>query len=455
MDIHDLVQAQRAALAREDGILPVPTRIEALGKLTALIRAREGDILAALHSDLGKSAGEAYMTEVGMVLSEIAYTAKRLRAWARPKRVRTPLAQFPGKTRVYREPYGIALIMSPWNYPFQLTLTPLVSAFAAGNACVVKPSNYSPATAGVIAQLLASWQPKERVAGVTGGRAENQALLDERFDYIFFTGGATVGKLVLEKAAVHATPVTLELGGKSPCIVDETADIAIAGKRIAFGKGLNSGQTCVAPDYLLVHEAVKDALLAEIRKNWQAFYGADALACDHWPRMVSQKHYDRVMGLIAGENVYCGGIGKDGRIAPTLLDGVSWDAPVMREEIFGPVLPVIPFKNIDDVISRVNERDKPLALYLFSGNQATIDRVLARVPFGGGCVNDTIMHLASPRVPFGGVGLSGMGAYHGKHGFDTFTHEKTVLFSGTRPDVPLRYPPFTDQKLRLVRRFMK
>ena len=453
MTIHELVCMQRDAFYAAHP-MPVEKRIAMLEGLRDRILAREGEICQALQYDLGKCPGEAYMTEIGMVLSEISCAVKHLKSWAKPQRVKTPLSQFPARSYILREPYGVVLIMAPWNYPFQLTLSPFVGALAAGNHCILKPSSYAPAVSDVIARLIAQCFPAEEAAVVLGGREENQALLEERFDYIFFTGGVKVGKLVLEKAARYVTPVTLELGGKSPCIVDETANIPLAARRIAFGKALNSGQTCVAPDYLLVQERVQEKLLCAIRDCWIDFY-ADALSSRQWPRMVNEKHYRRVMGLMRSGRVFCGGEGDGERIAPTLLTEVSWNSPIMQEEIFGPVLPVIPYRTLDEIIPMINSREKPLALYLFSRRASAQERILAQVPFGGGCINDTIIHLADHRLPFGGVGQSGMGRYHGKYSFDTFTHEKAVVRKGNWLDLPIRYPPFSQKKLRMIKKFLK
>ncbi len=454
MTIHELVNMQRQAFWMRRA-QSVETRLDQLELLRETIAGREEAICAALYQDLGKSPGEAYMTEIGMVLSEISYISRHLERWAQPRRVRTPLALFPGRSYILREPYGVALIMAPWNYPFQLIMNPFVGALAAGNHCVLKPSAYAPATSMEIARLIGDCFPAEQAAVILGGRAENEALLEERFDYIFFTGGVNVGKTVLEKAARYVTPVTLELGGKSPCIVDDSADIPVAARRIAFGKAVNSGQTCVAPDYLLVQEKVKDKLLSAIRNCWAEFYGGDPLRSPQWPRMINEKHYRRVMQLMEGEQIYCGGVGDGQRIAPTILDNVSWDAPIMQEEIFGPVLPVIPFSTLDDVIPLINSREKPLALYLFSRRTAVQERIVAQVPFGGGCINDTVVHLTASRLPFGGVGQSGMGRYHGKYSFDTFTHEKSVLLKRNHPDFSMRYPPYDENKLDTLRKFLK
>lgn len=453
MTIHELALLQRDTF-RQGGALPLDIRLDQLEILKKTILKWEDAICDALYTDLGKTHEEAYMTEVGMVLSEIGFFMKNLAKWARPKKVRSPLALFPARSYILREPYGTVLILSPWNYPFQLAMNPLVGAIAAGNHCILKPSSSAPCTAHVIAKLIAECFPVEQAAAVLGSHVESQALLEERFDYIFYTGGVRVGQMVLEKAAQHLTPVTLEMGGKSPCIVDKTASIGLAARRIAFGKALNAGQTCVAPDYLLVHENVANRLLNGIRSAWDQFYG-DALQSPQWPRMINERHYQRVMELIAGEQVFCGGVGDGRRIAPTILVNVQWDSPVMREEIFGPVLPVITFRRIEEVIPILKEMEKPLALYLFTHDASVQEQVLSQVPFGGGCVNDTVIHLSNSRLPFGGVGMSGMGKYHGKYSFDTFTHEKSVVVKGTRPDVSMRYPPYTGEKLEKIRKFLR
>ncbi|MCR4886658.1 MAG: aldehyde dehydrogenase [Clostridiales bacterium] len=453
MTIHELALLQRDTF-RQGGALPLDIRLDQLEILKKTILKWEDTICDALYTDLGKTHEEAYMTEVGMVLSEIGFFMKNLAKWARPKKVRSPLALFPARSYILREPYGTVLILSPWNYPFQLAMNPLVGAIAAGNHCILKPSSSAPCTAHVIAKLIAECFPVEQAAAVLGSHVESQALLEERFDYIFYTGGVRVGQMVLEKAAQHLTPVTLEMGGKSPCIVDKTASIGLAARRIAFGKALNAGQTCVAPDYLLVHENVANRLLNGIRSAWDQFYG-DALQSPQWPRMINERHYQRVMELIAGEQVFCGGVGDGRRIAPTILVNVQWDSPVMREEIFGPVLPVITFRRIEEVIPILKEMEKPLALYLFTHDASVQEQVLSQVPFGGGCVNDTVIHLSNSRLPFGGVGMSGMGKYHGKYSFDTFTHEKSVVVKGTRPDVSMRYPPYTGEKLEKIRKFLR
>ncbi len=453
MTVHELVVLQRNSFARNHPY-SVDERIIALERLQEIIRRREGDICLALQQDLGKCPEEGYMTEVGMVLSEINHVIRHLHRWAAPKKVRTPLVLFPAKSRILSEPYGVVLIMAPWNYPFLLTMAPFIGALAAGNHAILKPSNYAPATSDIIARIIGECFPAEQAAVVLGGRTENQQLLDEHFDYIFFTGGVTVGKIVQEKAAKYLTPTTLELGGKSPCIVDDSADIKLAARRIAFGKALNAGQTCVAPDYLLVHSDVKKKLLKEISACWLEFYG-NALENPAWPKMISPRHYARAMELMDKEIIYCGGIGDGIRIAPTILDRVTWASLIMQEEIFAPILPVITFDRLDEAIRQIAAREKPLALYLFTNRASAREKVLSKISFGGGCINDTIMHLASSHLPFGGVGMSGMGKYHGKNTFDTFSNQKAVLKKSRFMDFSFRYPPYSPAKLQKIKKFLK
>ena len=362
---------------------------------------------------------------------------------------------FPAKSRRYPQPYGVVLVMSPWNYPFMLSLTPVLGAIAAGNCVILKPSAYAPATSKVLSQLIAATFEPQYVTVVEGGRAENSALLDQRVDYIFFTGGVTVGKEVMRRAAQNLIPVTLELGGKSPCIVDETADLALAAKRIVFGKFLNAGQTCVAPDYVLVQQTVKDQLVEQLKKALHDALGDDPLSNPEYGKIVNDKHYRRILGLLKGQTILLGGQAQDGKIAPTLLDQVDPQSPVMQEEIFGPVLPILSYTTPQEMVDFVSSREKPLALYLFSRSRAMQELVTSCLSFGGGCFNDTILHLATPYMPFGGVGNSGMGAYHGKASFDTFTHYKSILVGGQHVDVPLRYHPYTPSKINLLKRFLK
>lgn len=460
MEIAELVRCQREALdAQRASAITAPAdqypiRLMKLKKLHALVLRHEERLLAALKADLGKSPAEGYMTEVGFVLAEISYAIRHLRRWMRPRFVAPSLAIFPGFARIQPEPYGLVLIISPWNYPFQLTFAPLVSALAAGNRCILKPSNQSPRTAAAMAEMAREWGDEAELALIAGGREENQKLLDERFDHIFFTGGEKVGRLVMEKAARYLTPVTLELGGKSPCIVDETADIPLAAGRIAFGKALNAGQTCVAPDFVPVARSVSKALARALAERFALFYGEEAVRSAIWPRIINEKHFDRLEGLIRSEGLAPEGDPSSRRIPPTIIEDVAWDAPLMREEIFGPVLPLVPFDDFDEMLLRLQRMEKPLALYLFSRDRKRVAKTMSSLSFGGGCVNDTVIHLSHPRLPFGGVGNSGIGSYHGRYGFDCFSHRKPVLQRG-RPDLPFRFPPYDEKKLRLFKRFMK
>lgn len=428
-------------------------RLHQLERMEEWIDKNEQEIMKALKQDLHKSSFEAYITEIGMVKEELRYTRKHLRSWAKPVRVPTPLTQFPSRSLIYPEPYGSVLIMSPWNYPFQLTVAPLIGALCAGNCAVIKPSAYSAHTSGLLKRMMEELYPEKYVAVVEGGRSENQALLGEKFDYIFFTGSVSVGKYVMEKAAAHLTPVSLELGGKSPCIVDETADIPLAAKRIIWGKLLNCGQTCVAPDYVLVHESVKDRLVKHMKKQIRRMYGQDPCHNEEYPKMISRKHFDRVMGLMQGAHVVCGGGCREEtlQIEPSILDQVTWEQPVMQEEIFGPVLPVLTFSSLKKAADLINARPRPLALYLFTNKKESEAYILKHVSYGGGCINDTIVHLATSYMPFGGVGESGMGGYHGKASFETFTHRKSVMKKSGLIDLPIRYAPFK-KKLDLLKK---
>lgn len=454
-EIQTILQRQREYFAT-GATLPVQSRIDALKKLRAALIENEPRIAQALRSDLGKAAEEGYMCETGLVISEISHMLRHIRKYSREQRVATPLAQF--HSRSYRKPcpYGVVLIMSPWNYPLLLTLGPLVDALAAGNTAVIKPSAYSPATSTLLAELLEQLFPAEQVAVITGGRVENQLLLEQKFDYIFFTGSKAVGQTVLQKAAVHLTPATLELGGKSPCIVDQSANLKLAARRIVFGKFLNCGQTCVAPDYILCHTSVKEALIAHLKSEIQRQY-ANALQDPNYGKIISPKHFERVRGLIAPEKVVIGGNSnaQTTQIEPTVMDNVTWEDAVMGEEIFGPVLPVLTFDSIDEVIATVSAHDKPLALYLFSSDKQTIRLITGRCAYGGGCINDCVIHLATSSMGFGGVGESGMGAYHGKTGFDTFTHYKSIVDKKTWLDLPMRYRPYKKLYMKLIRMFLK
>ncbi|HOV63299.1 MAG TPA: aldehyde dehydrogenase [Spirochaetia bacterium] len=440
-----------------DATKPLAFRLEQLKSLRDAIQSYEERILAALKADLHKSAFEGYMTEVGMVLDELRFVMRHLRQWAQKKPVATPIAQFHGRSFIAPEPYGVVLIMSPWNYPFQLSMTPLIGAIAAGNCAVVKPSAYAPHVSQVIADMIASCFDPSFVHIVQGGRKENEDLLKQKFDYIFFTGGEAVGHTVMEAAAKHLTPLTLELGGKSPCIVDKTAQIGRAARRITFGKFLNAGQTCVAPDYVLVQEDVKDSLIEGIMAVIHEFFLDEGYIEENYPHIINEKHFDRLMALMEGERILTGGRGvREKRfIEPTVLDGITFESRIMQEEIFGPILPIITFTDIDEVIATLKTRPKPLALYLFTTDKVTERTVLESVSFGGGCINDTIIHLATSRMGFGGVGESGMGSYHGKHSFDTFTHYRSIVKKYNWIDLPLRYHPYTKLKLKVIKRVMR
>ena len=455
-EIKDIVTRQRKYF-QTGATLPVSTRLTALQKLYNAISYHETEIHNALKKDLGKSAFESYMCETGMVLEEISYMLKHTKRFAAEKRVRTPLAQFHSRSYKKPSPYGVTLIMSPWNYPFMLTLSPLADALAAGNTAVVKPSAYSPYTSEVILRILSQCFEPQYVAVVTGGRAENTCLLREHFDYIFFTGSQAVGKEVMRNAAEHLTPVTLELGGKSPCIVDQTANIRLAAKRIVFGKYLNCGQTCVAPDYIYCHRSVKDKLIKEVRKQIQKQYGKQPLRNPDYGKIINEKHFDRLLGLIDEKKVVHGGNSDRNalRIEPTVMDNVTFSDAVMQEEIFGPIMPILVYDNLDDVIRKINDMPHPLALYFFTSDKAAAKKVTSRCGFGGGCINDTIIHLATTEMGFGGFGESGMGAYHGKIGFDTFSHYKSIVDKKTWIDLPMRYQPYRKIHEKMVRFFLK
>lgn len=455
-EIKDLVTRQRSYF-QSGATLPVSARLAALRRLYNAISSHEKEIRRALQKDLGKSGFESYMCETGMVLEEISYMLKHTPKFSREQRVHTPLAQFCSRSYKKPSPYGVTLIMSPWNYPFMLTLSPLADALAAGNTAVVKPSAYSPYTSEVLLSILTECFDPKYVAVVTGGRAENTCLLREHFDYIFFTGSQAVGKEVMRSAAEHLTPVTLELGGKSPCIVDQTADIRLAARRIVFGKYLNCGQTCVAPDYVYCHRSVKDQLIKEVQKQIRRQYGKQPLHSSDYGKIINEKHFDRILGLIDEKKVVHGG-GSDRstlRIEPTVMDNVTFSDAVMQEEIFGPVMPILVFDSLDEVIRRINSMPHPLALYIFTSDKKAARKVTARCGFGGGCINDTIIHLATSEMGFGGFGESGMGAYHGKTGFDTFTHYKSIVDKKTWIDLPMRYQPYRKGAEKLVRFFLK
>lgn len=442
-DIENLLQRQRSYY-KSGATIPVKFRIEQLKRLYAAVKKYEAEVNDALKADLGKSCYEGFMCESGLVLSEISYMIRHTRKFAGRKTVYTPLAQFASHSFRQPVPYGNTLIMSPWNYPFLLSIDPLVDAIAAGNTAIVKPSAYSPATSQVIAKIIAECFPPEYVAVITGGRAENAALLEQKFDFVFFTGSKAVGKEVLRHTAEHLTPTILELGGKSPCIVDASANIKLAARRIVFGKYLNCGQTCVAPDYILCESSVKDAFVREVVRQVKLQYGEHPLQNKDYGKIINERHFTRLCGLIDQDKVVIGGetSADTCQIAPTVMDGVTYDDAVMGEEIFGPIMPILTFDHFDTVVDELKEKDKPLALYLFSADQKHIRRVTRELSYGGGCINDVVIHLATSEMGFGGVGASGMGAYHGKEGFAAFSHYKSIVDKKTWLDLPMRYQPY-------------
>ena len=433
----------------------VKFRKQQLKKLLVAIEANKQEIFAALKSDLGKTEIESYMSEIGMVNSEIKYLLRHLRCFARPRRVVSELSNFPAKYYSVPVPKGNVLIMSPWNYPLLLTLEPLADAIAAGNTAIVKPSAYSPATSDIIKRIIEENFEPNYIAVVTGGRDENKDLLQQNFDHIFFTGSKAVGHEVLKHAEVHMTPVTLELGGKSPCVVDKSANIRMAAKRIVFGKLLNVGQTCVAPDYVLAQKEIYDELLKELKNQIAEQYGTNTLNNINYGKIISEKHFNRLTELLADQKIYYGGKcnREQLKIEPTIIKNPKLDSPIMKEEIFGPILPVVPYGTERDALNIIQKNPTPLALYVFTRDKGIENYFLKKVQFGGGCVNDTLMHIATSRLAFGGVGTSGMGAYHGKRGFDTFSHHKSIVKKG-KMELPVRYRPVTKAKEKLIKKFM-
>lgn len=437
--------------------LPVSERKKALINLKNTIDAYEFKIVKALRADLGKSSTESYMCEIGLAKTEINHMLKNIDRYAGEKRVPTPITQFASRSFEKPVPHGNVLIMSPWNYPFLLTIEPLVDAIAAGNTAILKPSAYSPHTSAVIKELIESCFSPEYAAVVLGGRQENAFLLEMKFDYIFFTGSRAVGQLVMEKASKTLTPITLELGGKSPCIVDKTANIPLAARRIVFGKYLNCGQTCVAPDYILCDAQIKDKLISAMKKEISRQFGSEPLKNENYGKIINKKHFDRICGLI-DENKVVVGNERDSenlRLSPTIMDNVLWYDAVMQEEIFGPVMPVLTYDDFSEVIPKLQALDKPLALYIFSRSKENISALKNRVNFGGGCINDTIIHLATSNLAFGGVGESGMGSYHGRRGFESFSHIKSIVDKKNFIDLPMRYQPYRNIMDKAIRIFLK
>lgn len=455
--IQNILEKQRSYY-KSGATIPVRFRIQQLKKLYSTVRKYEQEINEALKSDLGKSGYESFMCESGLALTEISYLIKHVKKLSKAKRVSTPIAQFHSRSFVQPVPYGNVLIMSPWNYPFLLTIEPLADAIAAGNTAIVKPSAYSPNTSAILEKIISECFDEEYVAIVTGGRKENDALLDQKFDFVFFTGSKAVGIEVLSRMAKNLTPVVLELGGKSPCIVDRKCNVELAAKRIVFGKYLNCGQTCVAPDYILCHESIKNQFITEVIKQIKLQYGENPLGNPDYGKIVNEKHFARITGLIDRNKVVFGGQTDESKhkIAPTVMDNVTYEDKIMQEEIFGPVMPIITFEDFDSVIDRLKSQPKPLALYIFSKDKANINRVTNELSYGGGCINDVIIHLATTSMGFGGVGDSGMGCYHGKYGFDAFSHKKSIVDKKTWIDLPMRYQPYKSKLYeKLLHIFLK
>ncbi|MBE7126748.1 aldehyde dehydrogenase [Bacillus mycoides] len=432
------------------------TRKNNLKKLYEGIQRFEDEIFQALKLDLNKSVHESFTTEIGYVLKEISFQMKHISSWSKPKRVRTALTHFGSKGKVVPEPYGVTLIIAPWNYPFQLAIAPLVGALAAGNTVVLKPSELTPNVSKVLTRMLGELFPEELVSVVEGGAQESTALLKEPFDYIFFTGSVGVGKVVMEAAAKKLTPLTLELGGKSPCIVHKDAKLDVTARRIVWGKFLNAGQTCVAPDYMYVHSSVKEQLIEALRHEIAEQYGKDALQNDNYVRIVSERHFERLCTFLQdGKPVIGGNYTKETlHIEPTVLTNVTWQSAVMEDEIFGPILPIIEYEKIEEVIETIQHHPKPLALYVFSEDRKVQEKVTSNISYGGGCINDVVYHLATPYLPFGGVGSSGLGSYHGEQSFRTFSHYKSILSQSTAFDMKIRYSS-TKSALKFIRKLLK
>lgn len=455
MNVKELIENQKLFF-QSGKTKALSFRLKALRQLQEAVRAHEKDLMEALYKDLNKSAFDAYSTEIGVVLEEIRFTLKNLSGWVKPQKVKTPLTHLGSRSAIYSEPYGVALIIAPWNYPFQLAVAPLIGAIAAGNCAILKPSELTPHTSEVLGNLLNQLFPEEYIKVVLGGVETSQALLDEDVDYIFFTGSVPVGKIVMEAAAKYLTPVTLELGGKSPCIVHEKANLKLAAKRIAWGTFMNAGQTCIAPDYLYLQKTVAAEFLSHFKKAVKELYGEQSLKNENFTHIVSERHFQRLCAFLDNGTVLLGGKTDPEQFAiePTVLGDITWQDHVMQEEIFGPILPVLEFNDLKEVIEGVRNQPNPLSLYLFTEDVKVQEQILQAISFGGGCINDTVYHFATPYLPFGGVGASGTGAYHGKGSFDTFSHKKSVLKQTTRFDLPFRYPN-AKNGLKKIKMFLK
>ncbi len=432
-------------------------RLDQLRKLKNSIKEREEDLIKALYEDLGKPSFEAYATEIGYVLDSIRYMMKHLKSWAKVKKVKTPFIHFGAKSYIYSEPYGTVLIIGPFNYPFQLLIEPLIGAMASGNCMVLKPSENTPYTSNIIKNMIKEKFDEKYISVIEGGVGTTSSLIHAPFDYIFFTGSIKVGKIVMEAASKNLVPITLELGGKSPCIIEESANLDIAAQRVVWGKFLNVGQTCVAPDYLLVHKNVKKEVLKKIKQTIRTFYGENPSVSKDYGKIVNEKAFNRLIHLIDKNKVVIGGEynKEDLYIGPTIIDEVNWEDPIMEDEIFGPILPIIEYEDLNSIIQMINERPKPLALYLFTENKKIKEKVIRSISFGGGCINDTLSHVASPYIPFGGVGTCGIGSYHGKYSFDVFSHKKSVMKKTTKFNLKEMYPPYHDGKLNILKKILK
>lgn len=455
MDIPKLVSAQKHFFASQQ-TKDISFRKYALRKLQSELFKREADIVQALYNDFKKSEYEAIMTETSIVYSELKMAIKNIEKWNKPKKVLPSILNFPSSAKIYSEPYGTVLIIAPWNYPFQLAISPLIGAIAAGNTIVLKPSELTPHTSTILREIIEAVFDERHVAVIEGGVPVAQELLTLRWDYIFFTGSVNVGRIVAKAAAEFITPVTLELGGKSPCVVDDSASIKLAAKRIAWGKFINGGQTCIAPDYILIHKSQKDAFLNAMKEEITLAYGDDPEQSSDFPRIVNTRNFERLAIMLENENILIGGkTNKDDcYIAPTLIDEPSLDSEVMKGEIFGPILPIISYETENDIATIIGKYDKPLAFYIFSNKNGFAKKLIHEYSFGGGTINDTTVHFANHRLPFGGVGESGIGGYHGKQTFDTFSHKKGIVSRGTWLDVPTRYAPYKG-KLKQLKNLMK
>ncbi len=454
-DIKSTIQAQRNFFNTKV-TYDVSFRISQLKALQQALYTYEEEILLALKKDLNKAPFEAYVSEIHLVHEEITYMIKNIKKLAKPERKKSPLINFPSSSTMYKEPYGIMLAIAPWNYPIQLSLVPVIGAIATGNCAILKPSNYSPNSAKVLSKIIKNTFKSEYITTVEGDRKVNKELLNQHFDHIFFTGSPEIGKLVMEKASKHLTPVTLELGGKSPCIVEKTANIDLAAKRITWGKLFNAGQTCIAPDYIIVDNSVKEEFILAVKKYVLEFYGEKPQKNPEFPKIINEKHFERLSNLISkAKHVWGGDLNtKTRQIGPCIFENVSWKDEIMKDEIFGPIFPILSFDSIEEVVEKINARPKPLAFYIFTTSKEVENYVIKHISFGGGCVNDTLVHLTNINLGFGGVGNSGMGNYHGKKTFETLTHSKGVLKKANWYDLPLRYAPYSD-KLTWVKKILK